>query len=176
MSFGSGLKTERRVIGDLEITVTQLPPLRALALQCRLMKVLGPALSALEGSLESLIERDVSALGPVISAVFSRLDGREAQDLAREILCSAAATMDNRIVTLDRAEAIDGVFAGRMKAFYGAIKFALEVNFADFFDSAPAASQESDGRTTTAASSLPSTLTSKKGGRSGGSGSKASSR
>lgn len=125
-----GQKTEKRVIGGLEFTTTQLPAMKALALSARIGRAVGPALaeaSGLSGSME------VARLAPAISALFAKLDGTEAQGLAREILASTSVVYEGKLIQLGDNGMIDHVFTGSLGDLFAAIRFAVEVNFADFF-------------------------------------------
>lgn len=137
------LKTDTRTIDDLEVHSSQLPALRAFALFARMGKVLAPALGKMQGLS---MQADVSALGPALSELFSRLDGAEAKELAKEILCATVVLVEGKRLTLSTDEAINMVFNGKLRTFIKTMAFALEVNFADFIaavrDSVPAAALE----------------------------------
>lgn len=158
------LRIEKKTIGDLEITVTQFPALKSFSLLARLGKVIAPALGKVQGLT---LESDVSALGPALAELFSRLDEADASALVRDVLASSHAVYDGKLVPLDRAETIDLVFSGRMRLLLEVLRFALEVNYGDFFGGALAAAPDQK-----AASQSTSTRTLPRRGQRGDSGSK----
>lgn len=124
------LKTETRDIDGLTVTSTQLPAMRSFALMARLGKVIAPALGMVEGvSLTS----GIGALAPALAQLFAQLDGAEAESLAREVLASTSVVVDGRRLELSRTEMINLAFEGRIKTMLATLKFALEVNYGDFF-------------------------------------------
>jgi len=136
MKMNEGLRTETRDIEGIEITTTQLPPLRALALMPRLGKVIAPML-ALDGvSMDS----DVRELVPALVQMLDTLSGDEATALTRALLASTTALLDGKMVQLNRDETLTMVFAGRLKAMVLAVAFAVGVNYGEFFAKGPAAS------------------------------------
>lgn len=125
-----GQKTEKKTIDGLEFTTTQLPAMKGLALGTRLGRALGPALAKASGLAGT---QDVAELAPAIAALFSTLDGAEAQALTKDILISTQVEMEGKLISLNSTEMIDHVFTGRLGALLQALRFALEVNFSDFF-------------------------------------------
>lgn len=126
-----GQKTEKKTIGELEVTTTQLPAMKALALSTRLGRAIGPALASAAGLDDGM---NVSALAPAVAALFTTLDGAEAQALTKEILQSTTVVHDGKQIHLGDASMIDHVFTGRLADLFAVVRFALEVNFTDFFD------------------------------------------
>ncbi len=126
-----GQKTEKRTIGGLEYSTTQLPAMKALALSTRIGRAVGPALAAASGVD---MGADVAALAPAITRLFASLDGAEAQALTKEILQGTTVVFEGKHVHLGDTAAIDHVFTGRLGELFTVVKFALEVNFTDFFD------------------------------------------
>lgn len=125
-----GQKTEKKTIDGLEFTTTQLPAMKALALGTRLGRALGPALAKASGLAGS---QDVAELAPAVAALFSQLDGPEAQALTREIFVATQVEFEGKLIPLATTEMIDHVFTGRLGALLSTLRFVLEVNFADFF-------------------------------------------
>lgn len=125
-----GLKEDSRDIDGITIRTIQLPPLRAFPLMAKLGKILSPALGQLgDVSMDS----DIKELAPALGELFSQLDERDAQSLIMEIFASSAAQLPEKLVPLNTVEMINTVFAGRFLTMLKAMKFVLEVNFADFF-------------------------------------------
>lgn len=134
-----GLKTEQKIIGEgenaIEIRTTQLPAMRAQALMARLVRLVSPGLSRITMDTEL----DMNSIMPALAGLFGSLDEAEVASLTRAILASSAAVLDGKIVPLDRDDTINAAFAGKFTSMFGALRFALEVNYQDFFDGARAA-------------------------------------
>ena len=123
MSF----KTETRSMEGFEVTVQVLPATRSLPLLPRVTKIVAAAMA-----VGANLDND-------ISAVLQYVDGDELLSLAADLLVSAQVKHEGRLHTLDRAT-IDLVYTGRIKALLAAAWFAVQVNYADFFDDASATS------------------------------------
>lgn len=147
------LKTETRSIGDLEVTVTQLPVMRATPLMAKIAKAIAPALNRLElGALgSSLATSNVDALVPAFGEMLTRLDEVELMAIARGVLASAVVVTDGKRLSLNSDEMINLAFEGRGAAFLQTIRFALEVNFSDFFAGALAETAKRRAATVAAA-------------------------
>jgi hypothetical protein len=105
--------------------------MEALPLLAQIGGIVGPIISSLEGVNMS---DDVSALAPAFGALSARLKPEEFKAIARALLSSAAATVDNKQIPLNTDERINLAFAGNPKAMFGAMRFAFEVNYAGFFE------------------------------------------
>jgi hypothetical protein len=129
--------SDKSTIDGLEFTTSMLPARRAARLGARLLRLSGPLLSKLDGVKMS---DDVSVLASAMISLFQTVDDDELESLQAEILCGTSVKItlpgkkkpDN--VDLLDGDMIDLVFTGRLATMYKAMKFAVEVNFADFFD------------------------------------------
>lgn len=128
------LKTDKRTIGDYEVTVTQMPAMRALSLLPRLGKALAPALSQLTSTGVDIREADVI---PALSTLFSSLTPEEAQALVREVNAGTSVMVDGRARDLNNDAAINSVFGGDIASLLKVTAFAMEVNFSDFLAAMP---------------------------------------
>jgi hypothetical protein len=139
-----GRSTDTIVLGEKTYSVTQLPAMRAMRLQARLLAVFGPALSQLVAGLKdvkSLARMDVSliapALGGAVESLMKRLTPEEAEALVRELLIGATVTVrvdgkpDRQAELL---KLVDEEFRGRLLDLYALLGFALQVNYADFIE------------------------------------------
>ncbi len=113
-------KTESRVIDGMKVRVTQLEPLEAYPLSLRVGRVALP-----------LVAADSNFSLPTATALLDAMAGDER--LLVDLLRSADAEVDGRIVPLDSRETINAVFTGKLSAMLQAATFAAEVNFRDFF-------------------------------------------
>lgn len=116
--------------GTLDVKTTQLPAMRAFRLLNRLAKLVGGSLGALRGVG---FKADVKHLAPILAELFDRLDPEETDALALQILGGTLVVANGKAVSLHNADAIDGVFGGRLMTMLKVLAFALEVNYKDFF-------------------------------------------
>ncbi len=126
------MKTEKRIIEGVDITVAQFPALRGLRLMTRLGALLSPVLAALDGAESISLKSDVSVLAPLFSRLFCELTPDAAVSLAGELLANSYAVVDEKKVELSDASRIDIVFDGNLAGLLKACAFSLEVNFMDF--------------------------------------------
>jgi hypothetical protein len=120
------IQSREKTIDGAAYMVTQFPARRALALQTRLLKLLGPSLAtALGGIHDGVIEAPVLSLA--LQQLGDKLDESAAVDLVMQLLASTRK---------DGQEITDGVFdlefAGQMDTLYKVLGFVLEVNFGGF--------------------------------------------
>lgn len=125
--------TQTRQIGARTYAVSQLPARRALEMFGRLGKALGPAAFeavARGGQVdpESDAMELVGALAPALGTVFARLPPGELSAIADELL--EPATCDGVPVKPQ----LDLLFQGQILELLKVLAFAVEVNYADFFD------------------------------------------
>lgn len=133
------LQTERKSIDGLEVTTTQLPSMRALALSTRLLKVVAPAMAHAGGlSMAS----DIADLAPALAALAGQLEPELVQSLTRELLAFTTVEMSGKVMQLSTEEAINLAFAGRLMTLFKVLAFSLKVNFENFFDAARAAAAQ----------------------------------
>jgi len=121
------LKQETRTIDGLEITAVQLVPTKAIYLQARLLKLLGPALA--KGNLFRQVavggEEAQSAVIAALAEVAASVNVDEAMSLITEI-CKMAKIGGQYIRDPDN-ELEDAM------TVYKVVAFVIEVNFRSFF-------------------------------------------
>ena len=132
------LKTDSRVIDDLDVKTTQLPALRSFTLFTKLGRIISPALEQAADlfSGKSLATMEVSAIAPALAALFEQLKPDETKDLVHDILENTVVVLDGKLYDLSSDDVINHVFTGRFRAMLSTMAFALEVNYSDFFSSA----------------------------------------
>lgn len=125
------LHVKSKEIGGVVYEVQQLPARRALRLVARLGKVVAPLLGSVsKGGSKALLDLD---LGAALADVFEKVTPDEQDALLAELFASTT------IVEPSGAKApfwsvIDTRMQGKVLDVYLVAAFALEVNFADFFD------------------------------------------
>lgn len=156
------VKQEKRVIGGRQTTCTQFGAMRATGLAVRLMKIVGPSvahlLSADVQSVEDLLKKQVD-VGLVVAQLFHSLDEDTTLQLIRDLLSGVVVVHNGAIVELSSDDAINMVFTGKLKLMLESVKFAIQVNYGDFFGDASAqgGSQSASQDQTTSSSNLTTT-------------------
>lgn len=153
--------TQEKVIGGRTVAITQLPARRALKTLHRILKAIAPAAAqavgagATLGELKDIAGAKIGGLGNAVETLFDRLSEQEFDDLVAVLLSSA--TLDGRPLMPQ----LDLAFQGRVLELLQVVKFAIEVNYADFFDAlrgrlAAKAAERSSALTASTSSSGPS--------------------
>lgn len=129
---------KERTIDGVTIRVQQLPAMRSVKLMHRLGRAIGPAmLQALAGadvkSTKDFANAKINmgAIGDAIGSAFDRFSEDDLERLTRELF--ETATVTDKGKEFPMMSVFDNVFAGKPGTVLKAIKFALEVNYQDFF-------------------------------------------
>lgn len=130
-------RTETRVFDDLAITVQQLPAMRAVKLSRRLIQIAAPAVTALKD-----LSADASVLGEAISNALAEFSEKDLEALIKDLLETATVEQEGRIAKV--MPLFDELFRGKVFTLYKVLAFALEVNFADFFEPLRALKEKND--------------------------------
>lgn len=119
------IETKEKVIGDNTYAVTQMPALRAVKMQARLLRLVGPCIGAL---IAADPKNPDASLPMAISMLADKLDEATFEklvlDLVQGVRCNGVE-MTRGLLDLD--------FAGKLNDLYRVLQFVLEVNFSDFF-------------------------------------------
>lgn len=138
----ANIETREKTIDDCEVRCTPHKGRPGARLLARLIRHLGPALSAMRGldvDLSKGIQNvEIAELAPAIGGLFNSLTPDEFDTLACEILsrCQVIAPgAEGKPVKFDLSKptAIDDAFAGDLLLMFKTMAWALEVNFAGFF-------------------------------------------
>lgn len=116
------IETEEKEICGSIYLVTQMPAMRALKMQARLLRLIGPSFGAMIASGED------SSIPVAINLLAEKLDENTYEKIILDLL--QGVRKDG--VELTKGF-IDLAFAGNLNELYRVIQFVLEVNFADFF-------------------------------------------
>lgn len=137
-----GVKTEKATIGGLDVRTTQLPAMRAFSLLTKVGRILAPVLSGATALLDSKgnlnLDKDVSALAPVLGEALGALEDQGAAELAAAILVQTSVVYEGKLLELGQAHHIDLVFTGRLMTMLQVLAWVLKVNYADFIGGAQA--------------------------------------
>jgi hypothetical protein len=122
-----GRKEERRTIGRYEYIVTQLPWEKWVTLSTRLARLLAPAAAAASAN---------SGIVEAVGGIAALLDEKEVFFAAEVLGESSRVVIDDKAPTLTRKfQALH--WDGEYSEFIQWLRFALEVNFSDFFAGLP---------------------------------------
>ena len=115
-------------LGEHTYTVQQLPARPALKLFNKLARVATPALGKLmSGGATKISELDTANLGAALEALFERLTPEQQDQMTEELL--QAALVDGAPLWPQ----FNVHFQGRIAEVFQLLRFALKVNFGDFF-------------------------------------------
>lgn len=135
-----GLKTEKKTFGHLEVTVTQQPVMRQLALLPRLAKAIERGVEKLnfDDLSTSIADADAVKILPALVSLVASMPPGEFQGLVRDLNASTqiiTSGPDGRMIveTIDSDEKITRVFEGSLLSLLQVSFFAAVVNFRDFF-------------------------------------------
>ena len=147
---------QSRTIDGLVFTVQMLPAMRATLMVVRLGKLLGvPLLKSLSGVQAtkgaSLKNLDVGQLAQGVDELFGRLSEAEVEDLFKVFFETALVKKDGKEFPL--LASFDNALMGKPFTAFKALKFALEVNFGDFFAALPVLLAAAGGDSTSAGES-----------------------
>jgi len=121
------IETFEKVIGTSNYMITQLPARRALRLQAKLLKLIGPAFSHLFVNASSDAENADKALPKAISLFLAELDDKTFDVFVMEML--QGVRKDGHELT---NSTVDSEFSGNLNELFLVIQNVLEVNFGDF--------------------------------------------
>jgi len=134
------MKVEQRTIDGVGYTCTQMPGMRSVRVSARLIKYLGePVVRMLAGATQwkaGTTAADIMmSLADICPNVEEDMVVMSIGDLFKG--CLTADNIVGQEVAGDVWEHFDMHFAGRMMHLYKVVRFAMEVNFHDFFDVFP---------------------------------------
>lgn len=122
------IETFEKQINNSTYMVTQLPARRALKLQAKLLKLLGPAASQIFiAAANNLLTAD-DAIPKAITLLVNELDDKTFDTFIMELLQGVrkdGMELNEKTVDLE--------FAGSLNELFLVIQYILEVNFGDFF-------------------------------------------
>ena len=120
------IEVKEKTINGSKYTTTQFPAMRALRLQTKLIKLLGPSLACVFSSYDQ--KNPDKNLAEAIKMLADVLDEDTFEKLVLEIL-----QMTRKSGFELKKENIDSEFAGNLNELFKVIQFVLEANFSDFF-------------------------------------------
>lgn len=121
------IETKQITLGDSVYTVTQMPARRALRVQAKLMKMIGPAFA--QTLTASKLENPDDHLPKIVAHLVEQLDENTFDTFILELV-EHSVRKDGKEIN---AQSFDLIFAGKLNELFLLLKFILEVNFSDFF-------------------------------------------
>ena len=120
------IETKEKSIGESTYMVTQMPAMRAVRMQARLLKLLGPSFAAMVSSYDD--KNPDSSIPLAVTLLVDKLDEKTFETLVLDLM--QGVRKDGVELTKQK---IDLDFAGKLNELFLVIQFVLEVNFSDFF-------------------------------------------
>jgi len=120
------IETQEKIIGDCTFMVTQMTALRAVKMQARLLKLLGPSFATIISASDKASPD--SCLPQAVSLLADKLDEKSFENLVVDLMQGVRKNG----VEMTRLD-IDMHFAGNLNQLFLLLQFILEVNFSDFF-------------------------------------------
>jgi hypothetical protein len=140
------VKTEEITIDNRRVIVVQLPARKSITLKTQLIKLLGPSMIKLLGSLGApktkadlvkMIDRDFdfASASAALETLCSNLSPEQYIALIMDSMASTKVEIDtNNHNMMDvSAQTFDVIFSGELLFMYKVWWFTLKVNYADFF-------------------------------------------
>lgn len=121
------IETHEKIIGNSNYMVTQLPARRALKLQAKLLKLIGPAFSHLFINASNDIDSADKALPKAVTMLLNELDDKTFDTFVMEML--QGVRKDGHELT---NSTVDSEFSGNLNELFLVIQYVLEVNYGDF--------------------------------------------
>ena len=109
-------------------TVTQMTARNAIKMQARLMRLLGPAASAIFVAAAKDLKTADDAIPTAITYLVQQLDEKTFENLVMDLM--HGVRKNNYEMS---PQSIDVEFSGDLNTLFLLLKFILEVNFGDFF-------------------------------------------
>jgi len=122
------IETKELELNGSTYLVTEMTARRALRMQARLLKLLGPAASAIFLAAAKDVDSADDSIPNAITHLVDQLDEKSFESLVMELM--QGVRKDNMELT---PAIIDLEFAGDLNSLFLVLKFILEVNFGSFF-------------------------------------------
>ncbi len=122
------IETKEKEINGSTYSVTQMTAIKALKMQARLLKLLGPAASVIFVAAANDVNAADSAIPNAILQLVNQLDEKTFEALVLDLL--VGVRKDGMELNKNL---IDMEFSGNLNCLYLVLQFILEVNYADFF-------------------------------------------
>lgn len=122
------IETFEKTIGKSNYMVTQLPARRALKLQAKLLKLIGPSAAVIFSAAVSDFDNADNCLPHAVRLLAEQLDERNFDIFVMEML---QGVRKEGMELTDKN--VDLEFAGNLNELFLVLQYVLEVNFGDFF-------------------------------------------
>ena len=137
------VKTEEIVIDNRRVIVVQLPARKSIILKTKLIRLLGPALIKLLGSIgapkskSDLVKMldnnfDFSSAASALETLVQHISPEEYINLILETMASTKVEIEAKMWDVNSAS-FDLIFSGDLPFMYKVWWFTLKANYADFF-------------------------------------------
>ena len=119
-------RTENRIIGEHEYSVTQWPAEKAILMKLKIIKIFGSSVVTLGGSLVSGGDEDIEVFAEGLTSLFNNSSPEEISKFMKSCVIGAGCG-ESRITE----STFETLFSGdNLMDFYKVFLFVLEVNYA----------------------------------------------
>lgn len=138
-------KTETREIGGRNITIRQFGSVTGFKVFAKVGRIIAPALGELSLNEDFDPSKQIppAMIGKMLGIVCTLLDDNDAENLAKLLLSGASASGSAGTIQLDSKEAIEAALPETSDLLM-ALRFSIELNFANFLKSIASASATSN--------------------------------
>lgn len=122
------IETHEKMIDDFKIMVTEMPAMRALRIQTRLLKIIGAPFCELINMKSDDEESENSCFSKAVNLLCQNLNENDFENLVLE-LCQCVRVDGHEM----KKAFIDITFTAKLNTLFKILMYVLEVNYADFF-------------------------------------------
>jgi hypothetical protein len=122
------IETFEKQIGNSSYMITQLPARRALKLQAKMLKLLGPSAALIFAAAAKDLDSADNAIPQAVRLLSDQLDDKTFDLFVMELL---QGVRKDGVELTDKT--VDFEFAGNLNELFLVLQQVLEVNFGDFF-------------------------------------------
>lgn len=122
------IETHEKIIDDFNVTVTEMPAMRALRLQTKLFKIIGSPLAELLKIKQDDEDSENNCFSRAVAILCQNLNENEFENLVIELcLCVRVNGIEMKKPYIDIA------FTAKLNTLFKILAYVIEVNYADFF-------------------------------------------
>ena len=122
------IETHEKIIDDFKIMVTEMPAMRALRIQTRILKIIGAPFCELVNINIDDEQSQHSCFSKAVNLLCQNLNEIEFENLVIE-LCQSVRVDGHEM----KKALIDITFTAKLNTLFKILIYILEVNYADFF-------------------------------------------
>lgn len=122
------IETHEKMIDDFNVMVTEMPAMRALRIQTKLLKIIGSPLSELLKIKPDDEDSENNCFSKSVTILCQNLNENDFENLVLE-LCLCVRVNGHEM----KKSFIDITFTAKLNTLFKILAYVIEVNYADFF-------------------------------------------